>query len=175
MFIAITGTPGIGKSSVSYVLRKDDFEVVNLFKIAVDNGFLLGDDKERGSKIIDIGRLDYYVKENYSVKDIVFVESHLSHLLKCVDKVIVFRCHPDELKMRLSNKGWKEAKIKENIQAEILDVILCETVDIHPWENIFEIDTTSKSVEVVAINIVLNQLMIIISTEPLFETIMKLL
>ena len=150
MIIAITGTPGVGKTSVSYVLQKDGFEVVDLFKTAVDNGFLIGDDERRGSKIIDVDRLDDYIKENYSGKNIVFGDGHLSHLLKCVDKVIVFRCHPDELKIRLSNKGWKEEKIKENIQAEILDVILCETVDVHPREDVFEIDTTGKSVEVVA-------------------------
>jgi len=149
MIIAITGTPGVGKSSVSYVLRKDDFEVVNLFKIAVDNGFVVGDDKRRASRVVDVGRLDDYVKENYGRRDIVFFEGHLSHFLKCVDRVIVLRCHPDELKIRLSNKGWKEEKIRENIESEILDIILCETADAHPWENVFEIDTTGKSVEAV--------------------------
>ena len=36
--------------------------------------------------------------------------------------------------------------IRENIESEILDIILCETADVHPLENVFEIDTTGKSV-----------------------------
>jgi len=149
MIIAITGTPGVGKTSVSHVLRNDGFEVVNLFKIAVENGFVVGSDKRRASRIVDVDRLDDYVKKNYSGKDLVFFEGHLSHFLKCVDRVIILRCHPDELRIRLSDKGWKEEKIKENIESELLDVILCETADVHPWENVFEIDTTNKSVDVV--------------------------
>lgn len=147
MLIALTGTPGTGKSSISTVLRKNGFEVVDLNKVATEKNFVIGTDEKRNSKIIDVNRLNKYVKENYSKKDIVFVEGHLSHLLKNMDKVIILRCHPRVLKKRLTKKGWKIEKIKENIDAEILDIILCETVDIHPPKNIFEIDTTDKSID----------------------------
>ena len=60
-----------------------------------------------------------------------------------MDKVIILRCHPDELRKRLSQKRWKKSKVKENIEAEILDIILCEAVDVHPEKNVFEIDTTN--------------------------------
>ena len=147
MIIAITGTPGVGKTSVADVLRENGYEVVNLFKIAKDNGFIDGTDEERHSWIVDVDRLNNYVKKNYTRGGIVFVEGHLSHCLKCVDRVIILRCHPDELRKRLSLKGWSDEKIKENLEAEILDVILVEAADIHPFKNIFEIDTTSKSLE----------------------------
>ena len=70
--------------------------------------------------------------------------------MKCADRVIVLRCHPDELRKRLAFKGWSEEKVQENVYAEILDVILIETLDVHPEEHIFEIDTTGKSVVIVA-------------------------
>ena len=150
MIIGITGTPGVGKTSVSNILKEEGLDVVNLFKIAVENHFLIGDDKKRDTKIVNVDILDDYIKEKFGNKDLVFLEGHLSHLLKCVDRVIILRCHPDELRKRLIFKGWKEEKIKENIHAEILDVILIETMDIHPGSNIFEIDTTNKSVVVIA-------------------------
>ena len=152
MIIAITGTPGVGKSSVADVLREDGYEVVNLFKIAKDNGFIDGTDEERHSWIVDVDRLNNYVKKNYTRDGIVFVEGHLSHCLKCANRVIILRCHPDELRKRLSLKGWSDEKIKENLEAEILDVILVEAADIHPFKNIFEIDTTSKSLEEVMLS-----------------------
>ncbi|MCU0630939.1 MAG: AAA family ATPase, partial [Methanoregulaceae archaeon] len=74
-----------------------------------------------------------------------FVEGHLAHLLPC-DRVILLRCRPDILKLRLSKRGYPEEKIRENAEAEALDVILVETLEIHPEENIIEIDTTSAGI-----------------------------
>jgi len=147
MLIALTGTPGTGKSSVSNVLREGGYEVIDLNKVATEKDFVIDIDKKRNSKIIDVDKLNKYIKEQYVKKDIVFVEGHLSHLLKSADKVIILRCYPRLLKKRLIEKGWETEKIKENTEAEALDVILCETVDTHPKKNIFEIDTTDKSID----------------------------
>ena len=147
MLVAISGTPGTGKTSVSKILKQYDFEIVDLNKISIEKDFVIGVDEKRGSNIIDVNMLNKYIKEKYTKKDIVFVEGHLSHLLKNIDKVIVLRCHPSVLKKRLAEKKWDDKKIKENIDAESLDVILCESVDFHLRKNIFEIDTTDKTVD----------------------------
>jgi len=154
MIIALTGTPGTGKTSVSKILHDKGFEIVDLNKVACEKDFLIGRDEKRDSEVVDVERFDKYVKKNYSERDIVFIEGHLSHLLKNADKVIVLRCHPDELRKNLTKKGWKEKKIKENLEAEILDIILCETVEIHPEKNIFEINVTGKSVDAVVSSII---------------------
>ena len=153
MLIALTGTPGTGKTSVSKILKENGFKVIDLNRVACKKDFLLGRDEKRDSVIVDVEKFNEHVNKNYSGKDFVFIEGHLSHLLKSVDKVIILRCHPDKLKKNLSKKGWKEEKIKENLEAEILDIILCETVEIHPEKNIFEIDSTSKSADSVASSI----------------------
>ena len=150
MLIALTGTPGTGKTTVSKILRESGFETVDLNEVALSKDFLISTDKKRDTKIVDVDKLNKYVKECYTKKDIVFIEGHLSHLLKSVDKIIVLRCHPDLLKKRLSKKGWKKEKINENVEAEILDIILCESIDIHPEKNVFEIDATDKSTNNVA-------------------------
>jgi adenylate kinase len=154
MIIALTGTPGTGKTSVSNILYKKGFEIVDLNKVACEKNFLLGKDEKRASNIVDIDRFNKYVKENYTGKDIVLIEGHLSHLLKGVDKVFVLRCHPKKLKSNLLKKGWNKQKIKENVEAEILDIILCETLEIHKKENIFEIDVSDKSLDDVASSII---------------------
>jgi len=154
MLIALTGTPGTGKTSVSKILRDNGFEIIDINKVVTGKDFLIGNDEKRNSKIVDIDRLNGYIKKNYKKNDIVFIEGHLSHLLKSVDKVIVLRCHPYELRKRLSQKGWKEEKIKENIEAEILDIILCETVDNHPKKSVIEIDTTNMDISNLAASII---------------------
>jgi len=150
MITALSGTPGTGKSSVSILLQNEGYNVVSLNELAVDKKFIVGIDNERNSKIVDIDGLDDYIKNNLIIKDIIFIEGHSAHLLKTVDKVIILRCHPSKLKKRLEEKGWNQVKIKENVEAETIDVILCEAVEIHSAENIFEIDTTNKQVENVA-------------------------
>jgi len=150
MIVALTGTPGVGKTAVSQILQNKGFDIIDLNKLAVEHNFWLGTDKQRDSKIIDIKQINTYVTEAYKEKDPIIIEGHLSHLLKSVDNVIVLRCHPIKLKQRLLTKGWNTKKIRENIEAEILDVILCEAVDLHAKTNIFEIDTTDKSVNDVA-------------------------
>ncbi|MDG6229460.1 MAG: NMP kinase, partial [Candidatus Thermoplasmatota archaeon] len=53
----------------------------------------------------------------------------------------------------LEEKGWKKEKIRENLEAEIIDVILCESVEVHSEAHVFEIDTTTATVEEIVENI----------------------
>ena len=154
MLVALSGTPGTGKSTISKLLQKKGYNIVSLNEIAINQGFVTGIDTDRNSKEIDIDRLNNYIDEYYRTKDLVFIEGHASHHLKTADKVIILRCHPKKLKNRLQKKGWNKGKIKENIEAETIDVILCETVDIHPEKNIFEIDTTNKNIKSVLSSII---------------------
>jgi adenylate kinase len=154
MIIAITGTPGTGKTSVAKKLIGKGYAVLDLNKIACENDFLIGRDKKRKSNIVDINKLNLFIEKNCSDLDLVFVEGHLSHLLKCVDKVVVLRLHPTQLKKHLEKKKWNEEKIKENLEAEILDVILCESVGIHSDDNIIELDVTDKSVDEIVLIII---------------------
>ena len=76
------------------------------------------------------------------LKGDVILEGHVSHLLP-VDTIIVLRASPKTLKERLAARGWSEVKIRENIEAEALDVILCEAVDTN--KKVYEIDTTNMT------------------------------
>ena len=70
----------------------------------------------------------------------------LAHYLPC-DKLIILRCRPDVLKERLNGRGYSPEKIRENVEAEALDVILIEAVNAYQPEQIFEIDTTNINAE----------------------------
>lgn len=150
MKIAISGTPGVGKTAVSEILKRRGYSVISLNKLAEERGFVEDFDDERESKIIDIGTLDDYLKESYKNENII-IEGHLSHLLS-VDLIIILRCDPLVLRKRLKTKEWPEKKIKENVGAEILDVIKIEAYDI--MDKVYEIDTTNKSTQEIAIAII---------------------
>ena len=157
MWVALTGTPGTGKSSIATLLQKHGYTIVRLHQLAKEYKCTDGIDTKRNSQLIDIDKLNKTIKKTFTIDTLIFFEGHLGHLLKAIDKVVILRCHPNELNRRLKKKKWNTKKIKENIDAEIIDVILCEAVEHHSKKNIFEIDTTKKTIEEVSaiiINIV---------------------
>ncbi len=145
MFIALTGTPGIGKTTIATLLKQQNFTVLSVKDIAFSQHFTCGKDTKRDTILIDIDAIDDYLKKTYTQKDILFIEGHTAHLLSCIHKAIILRCHPKELQKRLQNKHWKKEKIRENLDAEALDIILCEASEQFKPTNLFEIDTTSKT------------------------------
>lgn len=142
MLIGITGTPGTGKTSVAESLRARGFKVLDLKTTVAP--YVLEHDDEMGADVVDVEAW----AEAYTDLD-GFVEGAISHYLPC-EKVIVLRCRPDVLAERLSPRGYSAAKIRENAEAEALDVILIETADAFATEQIYEIDTTSINSETAA-------------------------
>jgi adenylate kinase len=136
MMCGITGTPGSGKSLVGTELARRGHNVVHL--TATVGPYVIGDDEERDARIIDVDR---WAGEFVPVDG--FVEGHIAHLLPC-DRIVVLRCRPDELKKRLSQRNYREAKIRENADAEAIDVCLIETVEKFSPEQILELDTTAR-------------------------------
>ena len=61
------------------------------------------------------------------------------------DLVIVLRCNPDVLKERLSTRNWKDAKIHENVSAEILGICTEESYELY-GDNVQEIETCDKTI-----------------------------
>ena len=142
MLVAISGTPGTGKTAVCEKLRGDGYSVVDLNKLAYDSNSVLGVDPERDVDIVDTDALNKKVEELKN--ELVFLDGHFSHLMS-VDVAIVLRCNPDELKKRLEAKRWKESKIRENVEAEAVDAITVESLesDAKTWE----IDTTDRTAD----------------------------
>ena len=147
MILIITGTPGTGKSTVAKLLsERHGFKLIDLNSFAAEAA--AGYDAERGSVEVDVEKLFEVVKP-LAVGDVV-IEGHLAHLLPFRDAVVVvLRCSPEVLRERLRRKGFAERKIRENLEAEALDVCLIESLELH--ENVYEVDTTElKPEEVLA-------------------------
>jgi adenylate kinase len=138
MMCGITGTPGTGKSMVGDELSRRGHTVVHLTDTV--GPYVSGNDEERDARIIDVDR---WAVEFVPVDG--FVEGHIAHLLPC-DRIVVLRCRPDELKKRLAKRKYRREKIRENADAEALDVCLIETVEEYEPSQILELDTTGHDV-----------------------------
>ncbi|HET8686340.1 MAG TPA: adenylate kinase family protein [Methanosarcina sp.] len=146
MLIGLTGTPGTGKTSVSKFLEgKRHWKVIHLNDLIKEKHLYTEIDEKRDAVIADMELVKQCLAEiiNGREYEVIILESHLAHYI--ADIVIILRAYPPELKMRLKARGYSEEKIRENIEAEALDVILVEAFE---WcEKVFEIDTTGKSIE----------------------------
>lgn len=148
MRIVVTGTPGTGKTTATNLIETD-LEVIHLNDaIREEEGLYTEIDEDRDSLIADLDA----VREWLGDRDDVLVDSHLAHHLTA-DKVVVLRCHPEQLEQRLTDRGEAPAKARENAESEALDVILAEAVNEHGLDNVYEIDTTDRTPEAVAADI----------------------
>jgi len=136
MKVAVTGTPGTGKTTATELLETD-LKVVHLNEVIEAEELTAGTDERRGSWIADLDA----VADWLDGRDDAVVESHLAHRFDA-DRVVVLRCRPDELERRLVARGESREKAAENAEAEALDLILAEAVERHGEERVYEVDTT---------------------------------
>ncbi|WP_136715299.1 adenylate kinase family protein [Halorientalis salina] len=146
MRVAVTGTPGTGKTTATDLVETD-LDVIHLNEVIKSESeeFSLGEDAERDTLIADMDAVESWLDD----RDDVLVDSHLAHNLP-VDKVVVLRCRPEELERRLTERGEPESKAQENAESEALDVVLSEAVEEHGLDSVYEIDATERSPEDVA-------------------------
>ena len=154
--VALTGTPGTGKTTASLAMKKHGWKVLDLNRAIVSNRLYTGKDMRRKSFIADMRAVGQFVR-NKTEEGNWIIASHLSHLLSdsVINVVIVLRCQPDVLRKRLKLKKWSLAKIDENVEAEMISLISSEARERH--KKVYDIDTTKckKTQVVVSIDKVL--------------------
>jgi adenylate kinase len=137
MMVGIAGTPGTGKTAVGDVLARRGRRVVRVAETIAP--FVLAE--EDGVREVDE---EAWAAAFPSIDG--YIEGGLAHFLPC-DRLVILRCRPDVLRGRLEARGYPPAKVAENVEAEALDVVLCEALEIHPSESILEVETTERSAE----------------------------
>jgi adenylate kinase len=142
--VAVTGTPGTGKTTTTERVETD-LTVVHLNEVIREQGLTTGHDDDRDSAVADLDAVSAWLDG----REDVLVESHLAHHIDA-DRVVVLRCHPEQLSERLTDRGEPPATVRENAESEALDLVLSEAVERHGRERVYEIDTTDRSPAAVA-------------------------
>jgi adenylate kinase len=142
--IALTGTPGVGKSSVARRLASR-WSVIEVSDLARRWG---ASRRSAGGVEVDVRRLRAGLRRPGAWDGVDVVVGHLAHLLP-VRAAIVLRCHPRELVRRLVRAGRGSADDRAaNYVSEALDLVLAEAVGARlPVD---EVDTTGRSIRAVA-------------------------
>ena len=136
--IAITGTPGSGKSSLSEILGTD-YVSLEVKELSKEYGCISLSENDNNPSIIDIDELTSILSKDWEkppTKSILVV-GHLSHLLP-VDAIIILRCNPLVLESRLKERNWNEEKVVSNVEWEMMG---------GPWQELLELDNLPNCME----------------------------
>lgn len=150
--IAITGSPGTGKSTLASRLKDKGLKVITLEELAESVDAVSQYD---GMREVDTSKL---VQWKWEGNHPCVIDGHLSHHCS-VNAVIVLRCHPLELRRRLENReGYGREKIESNVEWELLSGVWSDLIALHPRARVIEFDTTEHEVPIdLALNFILEK------------------
>ncbi len=155
--IGISGTPGVGKSSIATELSKLlGLPRIDLSKEVIERGLYVEYDEHRRSYVIDEDAVRRYLARLYDEIGPYILDSHYAELAPkhLVELVFVVRLDPAKLIDRLLARGWPASKVAENVEAELLSVPTLNAIEELGEELVVEIDATNRDIASIAREIV---------------------
>ena len=151
MIIIVTGTPGVGKTAVGKLLAERlGSEFLSLGDLVKKQRLHKGFDRSARSYIIDEPAVRRMLKgylKDHREKRIVFETHSFNSILQKTHGMVtvVLRLDPLVLARRLKERNWPKLKIWENVEAELIDLSLYDSLKILGNRGVYEIDATGKS------------------------------
>lgn len=148
--ILVTGTPGVGKSTIARLLAKSLNGVhIDVSSLAIGEGKISQFDDERDTSVVDMNELKEAITRVMGFTEgTVTIDGHLSQDMvhrEHVSLTFVLRRAPWILREELESRGYSREKVMENVEAELLDVCLVDALNAQGPEHVCEIDTTDRT------------------------------
>jgi adenylate kinase len=143
--IIVSGTPGVGKHTISLELSKllNGFPILDINKVILtENLFIYSSEFETE---IDVTKVYNSLKLLLSTKEYVnaIIVGHLAPYVLdplLIDFVVILRRNPFELKRIYEKRAYSEKKISDNLISEILGIISYDFLKKFNKKNIIELE-----------------------------------
>ncbi|EGW34640.1 uncharacterized protein SPAPADRAFT_57692 [Spathaspora passalidarum NRRL Y-27907] len=152
--IIITGTPGCGKSSHSESLvshlnqelskKGQEFTHLNVSDLAKERGCIESYDERLDTSVVDEDKLLDSLEVDLE-KGGAIVDWHCCDIFpeRLIDLVVVLRTDNSNLYDRLKKRNYNEAKLQENLDCEIMEVVLNDAREAYIPEIVIELNSNS--------------------------------
>ncbi|KAK6461974.1 AAA domain-containing protein [Scheffersomyces coipomensis] len=152
--IIITGTPGCGKTSHAESLlaqlneeitnKKSKFQHLSISDIAKERDCIDSYDEVLDTSVVDEDKLLDSLEVDLE-KGGIIVDWHCCEIFpeRLIDLVVVLRTDNRLLFDRLKKRGYKDNKIQENLDCEIMEVIADEARNSYVPEIVIELNSNS--------------------------------
>jgi len=138
--ILITGTPGVGKTTLADTLQDHGYHTFNILELAKLLECTEDFDEARDALIINDELLFEHLKTwlPQHSDEIIIVEGHIADV---IPKEFLLRCfvlNPsiETLRPRLVDRGYSEDKINENIEAHIMQECIYDALEYYGEEDV---------------------------------------
>lgn len=146
--ILITGSPGVGKTTIAVELSKIFhaalIDINGLIKPllrwdpALSTNYVIDEEEARELITRKLSGLSSYIIDTVAVN---LVNGEL------IDWCIVLRLNPIELMRRLSLRNWPRCKVIENVLSEVVGSSLSMAIEAFGRDRVIEVDTTGRGVQ----------------------------
>ncbi|KAH6686138.1 POS9-activating factor FAP7 [Plectosphaerella plurivora] len=143
--IIVTGTPGVGKTThCEEIARRTGLKHLSINQIVKDRACHDGWDEEYSCWIVDEDKL-LDALENEVPSGGYLIDWHACDLFpeSWIDLVVVLRVDSTTLYDRLTERKYPEAKLQENLDSEIMEVLLAEAREAFAPEIVVELTSNT--------------------------------
>jgi len=148
LVVVLTGVPGVGKTTVAEMLAaRLQGKHIDLSDLAESEGLITGWDEERKTGLADLKGIRERISEVLASEKTLVIEGHFASDVvppEATSHVFVLRRAPWKLKEELLARDYGGGKVRENVEAELLDVCLLEAVEAYGPGRVCEVDTTDR-------------------------------
>ncbi|KAL7806066.1 AAA domain-containing protein [Trichoderma aethiopicum] len=144
--IIITGTPGVGKTTHSEILaERTGLRHLSVNQVVKDKECHEGWSDEYQSWIVDEDKLLDVIEDDVKAGGYI-IDWHACDLFprSWIDLVVVLRTDSKTLYDRLEARNYAEAKLQENLDSEIMEVLLQEAREAFDEEIVVELTSNDS-------------------------------